>query len=200
MLVLTAVSVGARTVPRAVGAVAVAAIIPTLVVAARGGSDFAGAVSAASLLAGAGAGFSVDDPAAATLASSPTRLAARRGLRASVVMAVLTASWLTALGVASAAGAAGSITVAGRELVATAAIATAVASRTRADAVGSPGASATAGAILTMTTITALALRWPELPALGGGPTHHRWWWVTVAGLASTAWSARDPAGRGFRR
>ena len=68
-----ALPVTARTVPSPVIAVAVLAIA-AIVNALRGGHDFAGALTAASIIAGAGAGYIADDPAAPTLESSPTPL------------------------------------------------------------------------------------------------------------------------------
>jgi hypothetical protein len=200
VLVLTAISLEARTVSRSVGAIAALAMAPTVVVAIRGGHDFAGALTAASVIAGAGAGYSVDDPAAPTLAPSPTPLAVRRCLRATVVMAALVAAWLAALVIArTSAPALPAIATAMRELVATAAIAAAVASRARSDAPASPGAAAAGASVLAMVTISAFAYRWPALPALGSGPTHSRWWWVAAAGFVAAAWSSRDPATSGLR-
>jgi len=201
MLVLTAIPIEARTVSRSVGAIAALAMAPTVIVAVRGGHDFASALTAASVIAGAGAGYSIDDPAAPTLAPSPTPLAMRRCLRATVVMVALGAAWLTSLVIARTAAPVWPATApALRELVTTAAIAAAVASRAGSDAPASPGATATGASVLAMVTISAFAYRWPALPALGGGPNHSRWWWVAAAGFVAAAWSSRDPATSSLRR
>ena len=86
-----------RTVPSPVITVAVLAIAPTIVNTLRGGHDSAGALTAASIIAGAGAGYIADDPAAPTLESSPTPLGTRRGCRATMVAGMMAVAWLTSV-------------------------------------------------------------------------------------------------------
>ncbi len=186
-----------RTVPAAVIVIALLAAIPALIVAAHGGNDFAGALSAASLIAGAGAGFAADDPAAPTLASSPTTLAVRRGLRGLLIALILGAGWSAAVVTAHRYGAnLPDAAVPLAELSATAAVAAAFGSRARTDTPVNTGAAAATVAFLAIVTISALANRWPTLPTLRATPTHDRWWLVAVAGVAVAGWSSRDPASR----
>lgn len=187
-----------RTVPTSVAGIAACAIAPAIVVSARGGHDFAGALTAASLIAGSGAGYAADDPAAATLASSPTTLATRRTLRGVLIALVLVMAWAVAVVLAARFGSSspdvGFFTA---ELSAAGAVSAAVAFRAPTDAPISVGAAATAAALITIVVIAALASRWPALPALGLGGHHHgRWWWVVLAATAGAAWSSRDPASR----
>jgi hypothetical protein len=177
--------------------IALLAAGPAVAVAVSGGHEFALALTAASLIAGAGAGYAADDPAAPTLASSPTPLAVRRLHRAAVIVTVLAAGWLIALYLAGRYSRErpdiDAMTV---ELAATAALSAAFACRVHTDTPVETGFGAAGAAILSMLTMSALSNRWPELPSLAAGPTHDRWWWVTAAGVSVAAWSSRDPARR----
>lgn len=187
----------ARTVPRSVIGIACLAAIPTFVIAARGGTDFSASLTAASLIAGAGAGYAADDPAAPTLASSPTTLAVRRTLSGTLIALVLVAGWAAAVFTARRYGMNSSdVTAVAAELCATAAVSAAVASRARTDAPVGVGATAAAAALLVVVTVGALANRWPSLPTLRATPSHNRWWFVVAVGVAVSGWSSRDPASR----
>lgn len=189
----------ARTVPRPVGVLALLCAVPAIVVAAGGRNGFGGALVAASLLAGAGAGYAADDPAAATLGASPTPLLVRRAARASLVIVPLMLGWGGALVVAARYGQ-GAVDVRSTvaELGATAAVSAAIASRASTSAGVSAGFGAGLGALLAMVTLSSLGYRWHDLPVLGGGgATHDRWWWIAAAGVVVAAWSSRDPAGSG---
>jgi hypothetical protein len=187
----------ARTIPTGVIVIALLAAVPTIVLAATGRHNFSGALSAASLIAGAGVGFAADDPAAPTLASSPTTLVVRRSLRALLTSAALVAGWLAALLVAHRYGSVAPDTAAAlAELCATGAVSAGFACRTRTDAPISGGAISAAASLLAVITISAFAYRWPALPALGSGPSHGRWWWLAALGAAAAGWSSRDPATR----
>lgn len=190
----------ARTVPPAVVAVGAVAVVPPVVVSLKGGHDFTGAMFAASVIAGAGAGYVTEDPAAPTLASSPTTLAVRRGLRAVAVGAVLLSASIGARLIAAAGGGhSPPMDALAAELTASAALAIAFASRGRPDAPVSPGAGAAGAALLAMVTISSLARDWPTLPSIAVLSHHDRWWWVAAAALAYVAWSWRDPAARSRR-
>jgi hypothetical protein len=183
--------------PPAVAAIALLAATPAIVVAASGRQSFTGALSAAALLAGAGVGYAADDPAAPTLASSPTTLAVRRTLRATVIAVTLGGGWLTALLVAARYGhPAPNLQALAAELCAAASLSAALASRARTDAPVATGFGAAAAALMAMISISSLSYRWPVLPSLGGGAGHARWWWIAAAGAVTAAWSSRDPAGR----
>lgn len=186
----------ARTVPRPVGVLALLCAVPAISVAAAGRDSFGGALVAASLLAGAGAGYAADDPAAATLGASPTPLLLRRAARAALVIVPLLLGWGTAL-VVAARYERGAVDVRSvvTELVATAAVSAAIASRASTSVAVSAGFGAGVGALLSMVTLSSLGYRWTALPVLGGGgATHDRWWWIAAACLAVALWSSRDPA------
>jgi hypothetical protein len=69
--------------------VAALAALPSLVVLARHGRSYDGALVVAALALGAASAFAVDDPAEETLSTSPTPLALRRLLRlGSIVLGV----------------------------------------------------------------------------------------------------------------
>lgn len=187
----------ARTVPPAVVVVGALTVLPTVVVAFRTGPGSTGTLFAASVIAGAGAGYVTEDAAAPTLASSPTTLAVRRMLRSIAIVAILLAAWLGArLVVAADGGHVPPMSDLFAEFVASAALSVAFASRGRPDAPVVSGPGAAAGAVLAMLTISSLSRNWPVLPAVGVPARHERWWWVATAGLAAVAWSWRDPAAR----
>lgn len=195
------VLVVARTVPPAVLAVGGLVLVPPVVLAVVGARDFSGALVAVSLVAGAGAAYAIDDPAAVTLEPSPTTLAARRLLRAILIAVLLLAAWLGALLIAATFGdRPASLGDRATELVATAALSAAIASRAKTDAPVTSGHGAAAGAFLAMLVIGSLSQRWAVLPMIGGGLHHDRWWSVTGAGLCAAAWSSRDRAARSLHR
>jgi hypothetical protein len=187
-----------RTVPRSVVAIAACASAPAVIVALRGGHDFSGALTAATLIAGSGAGYAADDPAAPTLASSPTTLATRRTLRGVLTAAVLVAAWAVAIVVAARTGSSSpEVGLFAAELCATAMVSAAVACRAPTDAPISAGAAASAIALIAILLIAALSNRWPVFPALGSAGHHHiRWWWVAALAVCAAAWWSRDPASR----
>lgn len=189
---------GVRGLPLpTLAAVAALAAAPTFVVAARGASGFDGALTAAALVGGAAAAFTVDDPADETLAASPTGLAWRRAVRASGI--ALGLSLLAAFLVAAALllGDVGAAALGRRaaELVATAALSAAVAGLVHRSN-GSPAAHAGAvGGVLGVLLVAALGQRLLRpLPSLLEGPHHSRWWLVAAAAAAAAAWTWRDPA------
>lgn len=180
--------------PTLAGAAALA-IAPTLVVVLQRGSDHTGALIAGSLVLGAMAGYSVDDPAEETVSASPTGLARRRLLRLSAIALGVAA---TALLLVVVAGARAELTAAdlGRrlaELVAASGLAAATAGT--AQRRGVPGAAhgGAVTALIGVLLVAALAERFSELPSLMGDAHHERWWWVAIVGWAVGAWSSRDP-------
>lgn len=185
----------ARAMPRSPVALAVLSFVPVAVVAVRGGDDFGIALSASAVIAGAGLGYAADDPAAPTLESSPTSLAARRTLRVVLVAAMLGAAWAAAALIAQQRGTPPpDISASAAALFATAGISAAFAARARTDAPVTVGANAVVVAVLGVVTISAVATRWPVLPTLADGSNPARWWWVTASGMVIACWSSRDPA------
>ena len=202
MITEAAILTTARTVPWPVGVIATLLPVPAIIVAVTGGDDYTGALLAASLIAGAGAGYAFDDAAAATLAAAPVPLSTRRLLRATAVFVVLLGAWLIALsvaGVGAPAGATLAFPVA--ELAATAAVSLALAGRAPTDAPVSTGFGAAVGALLTMVVIGSLAQRLEFLPMLMAARHTERWWFIAAIALAAAGWWSRDPAtGKAFRR
>lgn len=183
---------------RTLGGIALLAGGPTVIVLTQGGHDFGFALLVAALVVGAAMAFTVEDPAAETLAASPTSLARRRLVRASVLVA---SAMLLGIVLVVLADARGEVTAEelGRraaELAAVAGIATAAAGQ--AHRVGLPGAAlggAMAASLVTL-VVSSLSFRYDALPSLVTTVHHERWWWIAVAGCAVTAWVWRDPARR----
>jgi hypothetical protein len=172
------------------------AVLPTIVVVARGGTSFDGALVIAALAVGALAAFSVEDAAEETLAASPTTLGRRRLVRLSAL--VLGGGLVAAAVLTVAAGQGGDLghgqlgrRAAELAAVSGLAIAGAAAARRR----GVPGAvhGGAAVAVLTLLLISSLAYRIQSLPALVDDPEHERWLVVAAIGWLATAWSWRDP-------
>ena len=191
-----AVAATTRTVPRALGVVIAAAMVPVVLTRLRGGVDLQGALVASSLFVGAGAGYAVDDKAARTLASSPTPLVWRRGQRLLLVTGVLLTTWIACFAVAATSPApiASPINLT-PYLAAAAAIATGVATRVEPDGAMSPGFVAALGSLLTVLLIDSLSFRFSWAPSLHHGSARH-WWWITTIALAAALWASRDPAMR----
>lgn len=191
----------ARTLPRAIGAVAAVVIVPTVVTRLRGGTDMNGALLMASVVAGSGVGYCIDDHAARTFASSPTSLLVRRSARAALCFAALGAAWFATFLVASTVtGPAPAVATLMPYLFGAAAIALAVATRVEPDAPLSPGLIAVFATLLSMACVDALSLRIAALPSLDSRTHRAAWWWIALAAAAAALYASRDPAARGLRR
>ena len=149
-----------------------------------------------------GAAFLLDDPAAGTLAASPTSLSWRRSVRLAAVVVLVGPPW--ALAVLTARARAGDVPVAGLtvELAALVAVALAAAAALArwADA-REPGVLVVplvVGAALAMTTVPA---RWALLvpPGPEWEPAHQRWALLAAAAVVVLALCTRDPARSGCR-
>ena len=186
-----------RTIPRPVVGIACVAALPTLVIAARGGEDFSGALTAASLIAGSAP---ATPPTTQPLRRSPRRRPhLRHGeyARGLLIALILGTGWTAAVVTADRVGATPpEVSMRLAELFAAAAVSAAFASRARTDAPVNIGAAAAAASLLAVVTVSALASRWPGLPTLRTTPAHDRWWLVAAASLAIAGWSSRDPASR----
>ena len=177
------------------GGLALAAL-PTLIVVARGGTSFDGALVIAALVVGALLAFSVEDPAEETLAASPTTLARRRVVRLSALF--VGGGLVAAVVLVVAAGQGGDVGRGdlGRRIAELAAVSgLAIASASAARRRGVPGAvhGGAAVAVLAVLLISSLAYRFHSLPALLDDPEHERWLLVAAVGWLATAWSWRDP-------
>lgn len=187
-----------RGLPRpTLAAVAALAAAPVLVVLARGGSSFDGALTTAALVSGAAVAFTVDDPAEETLSAVPTALARRRALRGSAIVLGITGLSLLLVAVALTLGDVGGAALSRRgvELAASAALAAAIAGVAQRRGVPSAAHLGAAGGVLSVLLVTALAQRLLRaLPSLVDGPHHSRWWLVAGVATVVTAWTWRDPA------
>ena len=188
-----AVRVAARTVPTAVVGVAGLCLLPVVLAVMAGGDDLQMSLSWASIVAGAGAGYAVDDAAAVTLAPSPTSLPRRRGLRAVTAAAILGSGWVAALVVGATSGPLPPWSELAPQLSAAAALSVALAGRAGQAGHAAPGFPSMAGAVVMMILTGALAARLTFLPTVGGAHVA-RWWWVAAAGAVAAARSWRDPA------
>lgn len=144
-------------------------------------------------LLGIGAAFAYDDPAAVTLASSPTSLGRRRAGRVVVLCALLVAAWLplgVLLAIETPAGVpVGDIVVV---LATVVAVVLAAAARVLVDAPAeSGGAVAAAFGPLFLVVASLLPSRWALFPIEG----HEVRWLAVLLGAAGlVAMAGRDPA------
>lgn len=181
----------ARTVPLAAVGLAALAVMPALLTRLRGGHDFTLALQAAAVIAGSGAGFAADDPAANVLAPSPTPLVARRAFRAASVLALL----------AAAAGAAALLAYPAPPLgppllvlVAAAGLSAAFAFGNRTDGPVTVGVSAAVTTGLVLLGGSFFSVRWPWMPDVSRATYDRRWLVVAVAGVFIALVRSRDPA------
>lgn len=186
----------ARSLPPALAGVAALVVAPTGVVLLRGGHDHRHALVAAAVVAGAAVAFAVDDPAAETLAASPTPLAARRAVRLSAVLlgVALLAALVVSIAVAGGSVGAGDLARRGAELAAAAGLAAAAAGTADRRRLPSAAIGGAVAGLLGVLLVSAFAYRHDALPALVASPVHARWWLLAGAGWAVAAWSWRDPA------
>lgn len=140
--------------------------------------------------------FLFDDPAADTLAASPTPLSARRAQRVAIAALVVAPWWTVAVTVAAAR--AGGFPLRGRALelgvLVAVALAVSAAATTRGDRTG--GGIAGAACSSACFAATFLPPRWwlpfpPDPTAAGATP---RWVAVLACAITLLAWSSRDPA------
>ncbi|HWH35330.1 MAG TPA: hypothetical protein VNT56_08440 [Acidimicrobiales bacterium] len=162
----------------------------------------------AALLMSTGAAFALEDPAASTLASSPTGLRARQGLRLGLLLLTLAALWTAVAaaaavlaGVAPSALPLGAATLEAVAMLAVALAVTAAASRT---ADGRGGVTGSSALLLAMLAALLGQQRWPRhltvFPFEPSDPAwelaHTRWFGVLVGAVVVLAAACSDPARR----
>ncbi|MGI8806501.1 MAG: hypothetical protein ACR2KK_01345 [Acidimicrobiales bacterium] len=190
--------------PLAAGSLVGLAVVGWLGVRDAGVAAQVGGLRIGAVLLAAGAAFALDDTAAATLASSPTPLSARRALRLTMTLGICVAVWAAMLGVAgdSAVRTRAGLTV---ELVGMVAVAfggASVAARWAPNGLG--GLAGGPILLFVMLTATIIQMHWPHvgtlLPVAPGTPgweaAHVRWLVLAGGGVALVALAALDPARR----
>ncbi len=197
IMTLQAWAPAARGLPlRTIGAALALAVVPTIVVLVKGGSDLSGALVAAVVIGAPCVAFFVEDPAGETLAASPTSLVRRRVLRLGAIAVGLAVTFAVLVAVALAHGPLAGEVLARRaaEVGAVSGLAASVGGLSHRQGVAGAGPlGAVAGAVSAL-LIASFAVRYDELPPLLDGEHHARWWLVALVGWAAAAWSSRDPS------
>lgn len=182
----------------AIGAVTV----PIWYQLARGHNDVQISAMLTVVAGGSLLGFAFDDAAQRTLNACTLGRTARRWARMLLVAALLGGCWAVVVAAAAVSGAdLGRMPDRLPEVIAAAALASAVASVGLRNGVATPGFGAALSTVLGMTVSSGMStwsgrLRW--LPQVAN-PDHATRWWVTAAIAAAAAvWWARDPAAHPF--
>ncbi|MFN2503389.1 MAG: hypothetical protein ABR540_04000 [Acidimicrobiales bacterium] len=188
--------------PVALGAAAAITLIAFLRARhADPGATLAG-VRAAALLLCAGLAFALDDPAASTLASSPTPKAARRGHRMVILLGLFVVLWGTMITVAEGLPLAAA-TLEAAAMLGVALGAAALAARSAPDGLG----GIAGGPVLTLLLLATFVgqRHWPRwvslLPSSPLDPAwsaaHIRWALLLAISIGVLMATARDPAASG---
>ena len=152
----------------------------------------------------AGLGFALDDPAAETIAASPTTLTRRRIRRVSIAGAITAATWLTIAGVVATSDTQRFPTydvIIEVAALAAMGLATSALVQRRTQAPGGPTAALVVlvGPAFLYGVVFRDVRVFPSL--VPGQDLRERWIWLALAGTALLALTSRDPAGRKrFRR
>lgn len=188
--------------PLAGGSVIALAVVVWLRVRGAGTVGLIGGLRVGAVLLAAGAAFALDDPAATTLASSPTPLSTRRSLRLALALAACFAAWTTMLlvagGPARAAAAGLSLEAAG--MLAVALAAASVAAPRVANGLGGLAGGPTLVSFLLAAMV--VQQHWPHWSLLAFPGTaaweaaQLRWLILACAGSTLVGLAARDPARR----
>ena len=177
------------------GLLAVGAIIAYM----STGRDLAEIYALAFVVSTAGLGFALDDPAAETVAASPTPLAHRRIHRVVIAVTITVATWLTIAAVVATSGSQRfptyDVVIEVAALAAIGLAASALVQR-RTQAPGGPTAALVV--VILPAFLSGVAFRdvsvFPSL--IPGQVLRDRWIWLALAGAALVVLTSRDPAGR----
>lgn len=188
--------------PLAGGSVAALAVMVCLRMRDASTAGLIGGLRVGAVLLAAGAAFAIDDPAATTLASSPTPLSVRRSLRLALALGACFAAWTAMLRIAGGPThpAAAGISVEAAGMLAVALAAASVAAPWIANGLGGLAGGPTLVALLLAAMI--VQQYWPQwaLLAFPGTPAWEaaqlRWLLLAGAGGTLVALAALDPARR----
>ena len=188
--------------PLAGGGVTALAVVVWLRTRDAGAAGLIGGLRIGAVLLAAGAAFALDDPAATTLASSPTPLSARRSLRLALALGACSAGWAAMLAIAGGPThpAAAGLSVEAAGMLALALAAASVAAPWIPNGLGGLAGGPTLVSFLLAAMI--VQQHWPQwgLLELPGTPAWEaaqvRWLVVACAGGTLVALAGLDPAGR----
>jgi hypothetical protein len=169
--------------------------LPVVYSVVRGLGDLDFAVTLTAIIGAACLAYAVEERGEQTLDACPVSRAARRSVRAALVLTAVAVGWVTAaIALLLAERSPGPLRMRIPETVAVAAIALAVACRTAAagsDAAGTVGATAS---LIGVGVSTGLAVLLPWLPQLQNPFDRTQWNTVALVAFALAAWWSRDPA------
>lgn len=171
---------------------------PALVTMARGQAVHGAAVIIASLVAGATAGWAVEDPVAELFAPLPVASSTRLMMRLSIIATVTTVpSVMLLLALIIGPGVPPDLQDRGPEAAAAATVALSVGLIAVRRGERSYGPVAVTAGTLGVVVIGGLAIRWPTVfPPLGHSPVHARWWLIVIAALVVAVRNGRDVSRR----
>ncbi len=185
-----------QTVPTILGGLIA---VGTIITGMSTGHDLAEIYALAFVASTAGLGFALDDPAAETVAASPTPLIRRRIHRVAIVGVITAATWLVIAGVVATSDIQRFPTYdVVIEVAALAAIglATSAMVQRRTQAPGGPTAALVV--LVGPAFLSGVVFRdvrvFPSL--VPGQDLRERWIWLALAGAALLLLASRDPAGR----
>ena len=185
-----------QTVPTIIGGLIA---IGTIITGTTTGHGLAEIYALAFVASTAGLGFALDDPAAETIAASPTSLARRRLHRVGIVGAITVATWLVIAGVVATSETQRfpvyDVLI---EVAALAAmgLATSALVHRRTQAPGGPAAALVVliGPAFLYGVVFRDVRLFPSL--VPGQDLRERWIWIALAGTALLVRASSDPAGR----
>lgn len=176
-----------------------AAGVGLVLVGSRGGVALRVSVAVAGVAASTA--FLLDDPAAETLAASPTPLSDRRAQRVAIAAGALAVWWTATVAIAAARG--GDFPLRGRALELVVLVAIALAVSAAAATTGDRTGGGIAGAAFSVVCFASTLLPprwWLPLPSDSTAPDAvPRLIAILACAVALLAWTSRDPARRGRR-
>jgi hypothetical protein len=173
--------------------------VGTIVARMSTGHDLAEMYALAFVMSTAGLGFALDDPAAETIAASPTALARRRIRRISIAGAITATTWLVIAGAVATSDTQRFPTYdVVIEVAALAAIALATSALVQRRTQASGGPTAALVVLVVPAFLYSVVFRGVRVfPSLvPGQELRERWIWLALTGIALLVYASRDPARR----